>query len=99
MVPLTQRLKMFNRVVLAYSVHSPDSLLDLHRVPRQVVVDEDMAELKVPPFSARLGAYEYPGTVRVAKVIHGAVLVHGSHLTMKDVDAPAFGSEHFFQET
>ena len=41
--------------LLAVPVDSPDALLDALRVPRQVVVDDRVAELEVQAFGARFG--------------------------------------------
>src|SRR5262249_19138122 len=43
-----------NHLVLAVAVDSADALLDPHRVPGQVVVDADMAKLKIDAFAAGL---------------------------------------------
>ena len=45
-------------VLLADAVDPADALLDLHRVPRQVVVDQDVAELEVSALAAGLGRDE-----------------------------------------
>ena len=37
------------------SVHSANSLLDAHRIPWHIEVDDDMAELEVQPFAASIG--------------------------------------------
>ena len=41
-----------------YRVAASDPLLDALRVPRQIVVDDRLAELKVQPLRASLGAHE-----------------------------------------
>ena len=41
-----------HRMLLAEPVQPPDALLDFHRVPRQVEVDQPMAELQVAAFGA-----------------------------------------------
>src|SRR5688572_13960863 len=43
-------------------MHSADALLNTLGVPRQVVVDEGLTELKIQTFSARLGAEKDPRT-------------------------------------
>src|SRR5207247_3794539 len=45
---------------LAHAGEAADPLLDAHRVPRQVVVDETVSELEVAPLAAGLGGDEYP---------------------------------------
>ena len=40
-----------NHVLLADTIHATDPLLDPHRVPRHVEVDDDVAELKVQTFA------------------------------------------------
>src|SRR5262249_16633877 len=44
---------------LAISMAAPDALLDTLRVPRQVVVDDGVAELEVEPLGARFGRDEH----------------------------------------
>ena len=44
--------------LLAVAMAAPDALLDALRVPRQVVVDDRLAELEVQPLRAGLGADE-----------------------------------------
>ena len=44
--------------LLAIAVASPDALFDALRVPRQIVVDYRLAELKVQTFCAGFGADE-----------------------------------------
>jgi hypothetical protein len=46
-------------VLLTHAVQPAQALLDLHRVPRQVHVDHDMAELQVAPLPCRLGGQQH----------------------------------------
>ena len=46
---------------LPQPVHAADALFDAHRVPRQVVVNHDPAELEVAALAAGLGAHEHGG--------------------------------------
>ncbi len=84
-------------MVLADTIHSTDTLFDSHRIPRQIVVDEQVAELEVPTLTTSLGAYEHLGPHTVPKTFHCVVLVSRLHLTMKDVNTPTSGSEQFSQ--
>jgi hypothetical protein len=45
-------------VLLPDAVEAADALLDLHRVPGQVVVDQGVTELEIAPLSAGLGGDE-----------------------------------------
>ena len=49
-----------HRVLLAISMEPSDPLLDFHRVPRQVEVDELVAELQVPSFRSAVGQSSAP---------------------------------------
>ncbi len=53
--PRDSEIEDRHRVLLTDAVDSTDALLDPHRVPRQVVVDQDVAELEVPALAAGLG--------------------------------------------
>ena len=89
-VPLTQKLKIDDRVLLADPVDAADPLLDPHRVPRQVVVDEEVAELEVAPLAAGLGADRAPGT-RGRRGIWStaAPSAAAAELAVEEVHAPA----------
>ena len=54
-----------HRVLLAEPVQASDALLDLHRIPGQIEIDEPMTKLKVAPLSAAAGEQE--GAARFAK--------------------------------
>ena len=45
--------------LLAVAVDTTDALLDAHGVPRQVIVDQEVAELEVQAFAAHLGGQEH----------------------------------------
>ena len=56
-VPSILKLKMWmTACLLPEPVEAADPLLDAHRVPRQVVVDQGVAELEVQTLAAHLGA-------------------------------------------
>ena len=50
---VVQEIHNNNIVFLPISMATPDSLFDTLRIPRQVVIDDERAELKVDSFSAR----------------------------------------------
>src|SRR5215218_3932545 len=50
-----------NRIGLTDSVDAADTLLNAHRVPWEVVVDEQVAKLKITSLTAGLGAQEDAG--------------------------------------
>src|SRR5438034_10788913 len=54
--------------LLTVAVAAPDALFDPLRIPRKVVVDYSLAELKVQPFCASLRANKDLGTR--AKLVH-----------------------------
>src|SRR5437016_147596 len=45
-------------LVLAIAIDAANALLDTHRIPRQIVVDADMAELEIDSFAAGFRRYE-----------------------------------------
>src|SRR6185503_6273141 len=49
--------------LLADAIDTADALLDRHRVPGHVEVDQRVAELDVAPLAARLGAQQNGGMV------------------------------------
>src|SRR5262245_41306909 len=74
---------------LTEAVEASDALLDLHRVPRQVVVQQDVAELEVQPLRADLGRQEDPATgIGTELLYHPAALVHRD-APVDDADAMA----------
>src|SRR5438105_3727927 len=48
-----------NIALLADAVGATDALLALNGIPRKIVVDKDMSELKVPSLASGLGRDEY----------------------------------------
>lgn len=63
-------------------MNAAHALLDLHRVPRQIVVNERVGELQVAAFSTRLGAEH--DRRPVAKFRDGQILLLGGLLTGKN---------------
>ena len=59
-VALGQEADHGDAVLLAVAMHPADPLLDTLRIPRQVVVDHRVAELKVQPLGASFGRDEHP---------------------------------------
>ena len=49
---------------LTDAIDAPDALLNLHRVPRQVVIEHDMAELQVQTLAAGVGGDQHLSLVR-----------------------------------
>src|SRR5205823_1997299 len=60
---------------LAVAVNSSDPLLDCHRVPGKVVVENDMADLKIDPFSAGRRADQEKSAVRIPERLHRGDLI------------------------
>ena len=96
---LDPKIEDADSVLLADTVHSADSLLDSHRIPRQVVIDEDVAELEVASFASRFSAYEDLRARKASKPLYGAILFVGLHLSMENVDAPALSGKPFGEES
>jgi hypothetical protein len=48
-------------MLLSKTIDSPDSLLDFHRIPRQVVAYKCAAKLEIESFGCRIGAGEHIG--------------------------------------
>ena len=95
----TSRIRDFNRVddveiedddrvLLADPVDAADSLLDLHRVPGQVVVDHEVAELKVTALAPRLSADQIWGP-EARETLDGIVLLQRRELAVELMDTPA----------
>ena len=59
MLPLAHQVGQQHIVVLADAVQPAETLLDLHRVPRQVEVDHHMAELQVAALPGGLGGQQH----------------------------------------
>ena len=67
--------------VLADAVDAADALLDRHRVPGHVEVDQGVAELDVAPLAARLRAQQDRGMV--AKLGDGRVLLRAAQAAVE----------------
>src|SRR4051812_23895233 len=80
-----------NWMFLANSVDSTDALLDLHRIPREVVIHDDVTELEVASFSAGLGADEYLRPLASSEAFHGCVLLGGRLLPVEHLDLGEVG--------
>ena len=52
---------------LTKSIDATDALLNLHRIPRQVVVDQHPGELKIDTFAADLGRDQNGGAIRISE--------------------------------
>jgi len=55
-------------LLLADAVQAADALLDLHRIPREIEVDEPMAELEVASFGAAVGEQQRAASRRNSSV-------------------------------
>jgi hypothetical protein len=51
-----------------------DALLQIHRVPGQVKIEQHACELEIDTFAARSRAYQYAGTVYLSKASLGCQL-------------------------
>ena len=62
-------------MLLSDAIYPSNALLELHRVPRQVVIDHHMAELEVEALAARVGRDQH---LRLAceRILNFASLVH-----------------------
>ena len=79
-----------HRLGLADTIHAADPLFQPHRVPGDIVVDDDMGELQVQALTARVGGNQH--AVRFAEGILGLLAflhVHGA-VQSDDRDAPGF---------
>lgn len=61
---LEDEVERLDRVLLANAVHSPDTLLDLHWIPRKVVIDDDVGELQIQTFAACVRGHQDAGFLR-----------------------------------
>ena len=57
-IPLVEEIDDNYIMFLAVAMTAPNALLDALRVPRQVVVDHERAELEIDTFRGRLGGDE-----------------------------------------
>ena len=74
--------------VLPDAVHPTDPLLELHRIPRQVVVDDDMAELKIEALAAGIGRDHHPDVARERTLRRLALLEPHRAVEAHDAEAP-----------
>ena len=56
-------------------VDAPNPLLDLHGVPRQIVVDDYACKLQIDPFTRHLGRQQHTGSSGFSKPINDCLLV------------------------
>ena len=75
-------------MLLTYSVHPSDSLLNSHRIPGQVIIHKHMAELKISPLTSRFGANQNLRPDIIPEASHGTVFAKGVKLPVKYVDLP-----------
>src|SRR4051812_1854053 len=75
-------------MLLANAVYATDTLLDLHRIPWKVIVDEDVTELQVAPFAASLSANENLRPIPVTDLVNGAILFFGGQLAVELLQVP-----------
>src|SRR5439155_25781145 len=68
-------------MLLPQPVDAADALLEAHRVPGQVEVDDDAAELEVPSLPARLGADQDRGPG--AEAVEGLLLLAPAQLAVE----------------
>ena len=61
----------------------PDTLFDYHRVPRQVEVDQGVAELQIPALATGFGAQQH--RYLVAEAFDRAVLVRPAHTAFEHI--------------
>src|SRR5882672_9858922 len=54
-------------ILLPNAINAPDTLLDAHRVPRQVIVEDHARKLKIDAFAADFRRQENGGAIRRAK--------------------------------
>src|SRR6185436_6283683 len=76
---------------LPEAMHAADSLLDAHRVPRQVVVDDDVRELEVASLAARLGRDQERD--RAAEALERLLLLLPRLLAVEHLVRNALGGE------
>ena len=58
-------------VALTVAVDSPDPLLDIHRVPRQIMVEQHAGKLKIDSFSSSRGADQHARSFCLSKSLLG----------------------------
>ena len=69
---------------LAVAVNAPHPLLKARRIPREVVVHHQPAELEVDPLSRRVRRDEKPGTVRLPEPLHLLLALRPAHAAVDD---------------
>ena len=73
-----------NVPLLPVTVNAPHPLLEARRVPRDVVVHHQPAELEVDPFSGRVRGDEEACPVRLPKALHLLLALRPGHPAMDD---------------
>ena len=58
------KIQRTHHVLLPDAIHPPNALLDAHRVPRHVEIDDDVAELQVQTFATRVGGNQHARILR-----------------------------------
>ena len=90
---LDPEVEHLDGIRLADAVYATDPLLYAHRVPREVVVHKQMAELEVAPLAARFGAEQDARLLRCPETFHGSVFGGRLHLAVEELNIPADGFE------
>src|SRR5262249_19256319 len=80
---------------LADAVDAPDALLDGHRVPGQIEIDQRVAELEVAPLASRLGADQQRDLT--LKSPNSGVLFRPRHPALELLAGDAFALNQFGQ--
>ena len=80
---------------LANTIHTADSLFQPHRVPREVVVDNDVGELQIQTFTTCIGGDQH--AVRFAKGILSLLAFLHIHGAVQSDDRDATGFQKPFQ--
>ena len=55
---LEDQVECLHRMLLTDTVHTPDALFNPHRIPGQIVVDDDVGELQVQTLTTGIGRNE-----------------------------------------
>src|SRR5262249_10760858 len=74
--------------LLTNAIDASDALLDGHRIPRHVEIDQRIAELYVAALAARFGAKEHRHSR--AEIDNGGVLVWAAHAAFKAREGEPF---------
>ena len=84
--------------VLTYTINTTDALLDTHRIPRQIIVDQERAKLQINTFARYLRGKEQFG-FRIGPELVDQILLAFAHAAHNEHTGNAILTQAFIQIT